>query len=102
MLEQIKTAVPEASQIMLDAENSKINTSEKSGHANFVTEYDSLMQKELFQRLSNILPDAEFLGRKITHHLPLPAKVICLLLIPLTEQRISSAKIIPAVFPSDY
>lgn len=64
MLEQIKTAVLEASQIMLHAEDSKINTSEKSGHANFVTEYDSLMQKELFQRLSNILPDAEFLGEE--------------------------------------
>lgn len=64
MLEQIKTAVTEASSIMLKATNSRIGTLSKSGHANFVTEYDSLMQKELFRRLSEILPDAKFMGEE--------------------------------------
>lgn len=64
MLEQIKTAVIETSRIMLEAEDGKIGTHAKSGHANFVTEYDSQVQKELFERLAKILPEARFMGEE--------------------------------------
>lgn len=64
MLERIKTAVIDASQIMLEAEKHEINTQEKDGHANFVTEYDSRVQKELFARLADILPEARFMGEE--------------------------------------
>lgn len=64
MLEQIKTAVMETSRIMLEAEDGKIGTHAKSGHANFVTEYDSRVQKDLFDRLAKILPDARFMGEE--------------------------------------
>lgn len=64
MLEQIKTAVIDSSRIMLEASDSEINTHAKTGHANFVTEYDSRMQKELFCRLAEILPEAKFMGEE--------------------------------------
>lgn len=64
MLEQIKTAVIEVSRIMLEAENNEIGTHAKGGHANFVTEYDSRVQKELFDRLAKILPEAKFMGEE--------------------------------------
>lgn len=64
MLEEIKNAVIGASRIMLEAEDSKIDTLSKEGHANFVTEYDSRMQKELFGRLAAILPEAKFMGEE--------------------------------------
>ncbi len=64
MLEQIKHAVIEASRIMLTASDNEIDTLSKDGHANFVTEYDSRVQKELFERLAKILPEARFMGEE--------------------------------------
>lgn len=64
MLEEIRQAVIEASRIMLDAENREIGTLSKEGHANFVTEYDSRVQKDLFGRLAEILPEAQFMGEE--------------------------------------
>lgn len=62
MLEQIKTAVLDASRIMLEAGNISIH--EKGGHANFVTQYDSRVQKQLTESLSEILPEAVFMGEE--------------------------------------
>lgn len=64
MLQQIKNAVIEASRIMLEAADAEIDTLSKDGHANFVTEYDSQVQKELFERLAKILPEAKFMGEE--------------------------------------
>ena len=64
MIEQIKTAVVDTSRIMLEAADREINTLSKSGHANFVTEYDSRVQKELFSRLADIVPEAKFMGEE--------------------------------------
>ena len=64
MLEQIKNAVIETSHIMLEAADGEIDTLSKEGHANFVTKYDSRVQKELFDRLAEILPEAKFMGEE--------------------------------------
>lgn len=64
MLEQIKNAVVEASRIMLEADEHSIHTLRKGGHANFVTNYDSRMQADLFGRLGQILPEAGFMGEE--------------------------------------
>ncbi len=64
MLDQIKNAVIETGKIMLEAENITENTHSREGHANFVTEYDTRAQKELFARLSAILPEAAFMGEE--------------------------------------
>lgn len=64
MFEQIKNAVIETGKILLEAENIAENTHNKGGHANFVTEYDTRVQKELFSRLSAILPEASFMGEE--------------------------------------
>lgn len=37
---------------------------DKAGKANFVTKYDCKIQKMLEKKLSEILPEAEFLGKK--------------------------------------
>ncbi len=64
MIEQIKTAVMNASCIMLEAEEKSIDIHDKGGHANFVTQYDSRVQKQLTESLSKILPEAVFMGEE--------------------------------------
>lgn len=62
LIEDIKGAAREAGRIMKDAVRPKVT--EKSGHANFVTEYDEKIQKYLMDDLSGIIPDAAFLGEE--------------------------------------
>ncbi|MBO5372416.1 MAG: inositol monophosphatase [Lachnospiraceae bacterium] len=64
MLEKIKNAVLESSKIMLEAEHIAETIQDKGGHANFVTEYDTRVQKDIFERLQKILPEAKFMGEE--------------------------------------
>lgn len=61
-IDDIKTIVKEAGDILLNAKRPKIM--EKSGHANFVTETDEKVQRFLVGRLKEILPEAAFLGEE--------------------------------------
>ena len=62
LIEEIKEAARGAGGIMKEAVRPKVM--EKSGHANFVTEYDEKIQEYLIKSLSEILPDAAFLGEE--------------------------------------
>ncbi|MBQ7583249.1 MAG: inositol monophosphatase [Lachnospiraceae bacterium] len=62
LIERIKDAARSAGRIMKGAVCPKIM--EKSGHANFVTETDERIQQFLIGALSDILPDAAFLGEE--------------------------------------
>lgn len=64
MLTEIALAVTETSRILLEAEHIAELTRAKSGHANFVTEYDTKVQQELFARLREIVPEAAFMGEE--------------------------------------
>lgn len=64
MLNEIALAVTETSRIILEAEHITDHTRSKTGHANFVTEYDTRVQRELFSQLSKIVPEAGFMGEE--------------------------------------
>ena len=51
MIEQIEQAIIETGEILLHAENITDFTHTKDGAANFVTEYDTQVQKILFSKL---------------------------------------------------
>ncbi len=61
-IEDIAEAAREAGGIMLTARRPRIM--EKSGHANFCTETDEKIQQFLFKRLSELAPEAAFLGEE--------------------------------------
>ena len=48
---QIEAAALEAGKIILSADSLQAATDEKSGHANFVTEYDKKVQEFLFEKI---------------------------------------------------
>ena len=48
---QIEAVALEAGKIILSADSIQAATDEKSGHANFVTEYDKKVQEFLFEKL---------------------------------------------------
>ena len=48
---QIEAVALEAGKIILSADSLQVTTDEKSGHANFVTEYDKKVQEFLFEKL---------------------------------------------------
>ena len=60
--EKIEEVAKEAGQIMLAASAPEVK--EKSGHANFCTETDEKIQEFLIGKLSDILPEASFLGEE--------------------------------------
>ena len=62
IIDDIISAAREAGNIMTSAVRPKVM--EKSGHANFCTETDEKVQAFLIGRLSEILPDASFLGEE--------------------------------------
>lgn len=72
MLERIKEIVKEAGEILLQAINIEESVEEKTGRANFVTLYDKKVQDFLFSRLSEILPEAVFIGEEEEEHASLP------------------------------
>jgi myo-inositol-1(or 4)-monophosphatase len=64
MLEEMKQIIREAGQIMLQARNIENGVESKEGRANFVTKYDVEVQNFLYQKLSQLLPEADFLGEE--------------------------------------
>lgn len=72
MLERILEIVKEAGEILLKATNIEESVEEKTGRANFVTLYDKKVQDFLFSRLSEILPEAVFIGEEEEEHAALP------------------------------
>lgn len=67
-VEKIVLEVYECGKIILNADRSKADIDEKAGHANFVTVYDKLVQRELESRLSGIIPEAAFVGEEEDIH----------------------------------
>ena len=51
-------------EIIRNADRSELGIESKEGHANFVTRYDALVQKELQQGLQKLRPGAAFLGEE--------------------------------------
>lgn len=62
MLERIIDAVREAGKLILNAGDVKFSS--KEGESNYVTEYDLKVQKFLYKKLKEILPDAIFIGEE--------------------------------------
>jgi len=51
-------------QLMKTADRSQVRIDGKEGHANFVTNYDKMIQRELKTRLLKIYPEAVFVGEE--------------------------------------
>ena len=64
MLENIKSIVKAAGQIIINAHNIQQGIESKQGSANFVTRYDLEVQNYLYQELSNLYPNATFMGEE--------------------------------------
>ena len=64
ILNEIIEAAKECGQVMLQADRGNFGIKDKAGKANFVTKYDCKIQKMLEKKLSEILPEAEFLGEE--------------------------------------
>ena len=56
--------VRECGQVILNADRSSIEIDSKAGPANFVTEYDKKVQDLLEEKLTEIVPDAKFVGEE--------------------------------------
>lgn len=57
-------AVKRCGEMLLTADRSHMGIDAKEGAANFVTEYDTRVQKQLFAQLGQILPQARFVGEE--------------------------------------
>ena len=97
MIEQIEQAIIETGEILLHAENITDFTHTKDGAANFVTAYDTQVQKILFAKLSAILPEASFMGEEESAH-TYTDKGYLFIIIRSMERRILSNKTTQAVF----
>jgi len=64
LLEKIMDAAREAGKIIKGAKAIDNSIKSKEGHANYVTKYDSHVQTFLFDRMKQIVPDANFLGEE--------------------------------------
>lgn len=64
VLEEIIMLAKDCGQIMLKADRNDIGVKDKAGKANFVTDYDCKIQKIVQEKLSEIIPEAEFLGEE--------------------------------------
>lgn len=64
LLESIKAVVKETAAIMLEVTPEALEVVAKEGHGNFVTDYDVRVQKTLFAKLAEVLPEAAFLGEE--------------------------------------
>ena len=64
LLEQIQKTARDAGEIILSATKIAEQTTEKSGHGNFVTEYDKKVQEVLFEQLRLLIPEANFVGEE--------------------------------------
>ena len=68
LLEQITEVVRACGNLIRNAQRSEEMIDEKTGHANFVTTYDRMVQEELQKRLLNILPEAVLVGEEEDIH----------------------------------
>ena len=68
LLEQITEVVRACGNLIRNAQRSEEMIDEKTGHANFVTTYDKMVQEELQKRLLQILPEAVFVGEEEDIH----------------------------------
>lgn len=64
ILEKIEEKLRICGDIILNADRSLAIIDEKSGHANLVTTYDKMVQEKLMTFLSEILPEAKFVGEE--------------------------------------
>lgn len=64
LLEQICSVARECGDIIKNADRSEIGIRDKAGKANFVTEYDCMVQRIAQEKLEKILPEADFLGEE--------------------------------------
>ena len=67
-MNQIEASIREAGRMILEAHIQNSNIHQKSGPANFVTDYDVKIQKFLIDRLTEILPGCSFYGEEDTEH----------------------------------
>ena len=65
---QIEELMRKCGEVMLNADRSQAIVDAKSGHANFVTTYDKLIQQMLKDGLANILPESHFVGEEDEIH----------------------------------
>ena len=63
-LELICDLVRSCGEIIKNADRGNLHVDSKGGHANFVTEYDRLIQERLRVGLLEIMPDARFIGEE--------------------------------------
>lgn len=63
-LEPICNLARECGQFIKDADRSHLRIDQKSGRANFVTEYDRKVQERLRAGLLELIPDARFIGEE--------------------------------------
>jgi len=64
MIEPILSLMRQAGEIMKSARDIERSVEVKEGEANFVTVYDSAVQKFLFEKLAELFPDAAFVGEE--------------------------------------
>ena len=64
VLDNIIDAAREAGKIVRGAQEIDDAVKSKEGHANYVTKYDSQVQAFLFEKMKEIVPDANFLGEE--------------------------------------
>ncbi len=64
LLDNIREIAYKCGNIMKNADRSNIKIDEKQGEANFVTEYDTMIQEILKKDLLELLPDAHFIGEE--------------------------------------
>ncbi len=64
MIEEIKQLIIKCGDIILNAKRDEIDIESKTGSANFVTDYDKLVQEKLREGLMNIIPEAKFIGEE--------------------------------------
>ena len=60
----IEKIIRESAKIMMEAEDHRINSIQKSGTANFVTEYDVRVQEFLKEKFSSLIPNCKFLAEE--------------------------------------
>ncbi len=64
---KVEDLARECGEIMTGADRSGIHTDAKAGHANFVTQYDVLVQERIREGLGRLFPEAGFFGEEGAH-----------------------------------
>lgn len=64
IISKFEPIIKEAGKIILSAHDINDQTASKEGTANFVTTYDVAVQKYLYEKLAQVMPDANFIGEE--------------------------------------